>query len=119
MSFNREYAIRMFFNEIIRTSHISIMLEEAITGGGYPLSGLVDSLLNVRHQNLVNRMVSDDTGESHEFRLNEAGLKMYWRLDRERGLLKVSIGGDQANNYPRFVAAVRRLIEHNTYLSES
>jgi len=90
------------------------MMEEAITGG-YPLSGLIDDLTSGGNR-LVKKIITDTSGESHEFRLNNAGLKLYWRLSREHDLLKVSIGGDQANNYPRFVAAVRRIIECNTYL---
>ncbi len=116
MSYDRKFTIRWFFNEMIKTSHTTIMMEEAIVGGGYPLSGLIDSLLTSDGGCLIDKMINNDTDESHEFRLNDAGLKLYWRLDRKHGLLKVSIGGDQANNYPKFVAAVRRLIEHNIYM---
>lgn len=117
MSYDREYTIKLFFNEIITTSHTSTMIEEAIGAGGHPLSGLLDNFLTSRGVSiLIDEIVNDDTGESHEFRLNNAGLKLYWRLDRKHDLLNVSIGGDQANNYPRFVAAVRRIIEYNGYL---
>lgn len=115
MSCNRSNAIRAFFNEIIRLSHSLIMMEEAIAGGGYPLSGLVNNFTS-RGNRLVKEIMDDTSGEGYEFRLNNAGLKLYWRLDHEHDLLKVSIGGDQAKNYPRFVAAVRQIIECNTHL---
>jgi hypothetical protein len=112
----REYSIRLFFNEIIKTSHITIMMEEAISGGGYPLSGLIDTLLTNGVDRLIHKMVNDNTGDNHEMRLNNAGLKMYWRLNLEDGVFEISIGGDQIRNYPRFVAAIRRFIEHDEYL---
>ena len=116
MSFDREYSIRLFFKEMVKTSHLMTMMEEAIGAGGYPLSGLIDALLTSGGGRLINEMINDDTGESHELRLNSAGLKLYWRLDPEHDSFEVKIGGDQAICYPRFVAAVRRLIEHNVYL---
>lgn len=116
MGYNREYVIKLFFNEIIATSHTSIMMEEAISAGGYPLSGLLNTFLTSRGvSTLIDEMVNDDTGESHEFRLNSAGLKLYWRLDREHDLLKISIGGDQVKDYPRFVAAVRFIISFRKF----
>lgn len=112
---DRGFELNLFFSEIVSLSHHSEMMREAIEGGGYPLSNLVNSLLN-KGCSITRRIVSDYTGESHEFRLNNAGLKMYWRLDRESNQLRVRIGGDQARQFPRFVAAVRRIIEENQYL---
>jgi len=114
MSYDRKFALQMFFNEIVTLSHRTDMLVEAIEGGGYPLSGLVNNLLSNR--SIVDKIVKDYTGESHEFRLNGAGFKLYWRLDRELNFLKIKVGGDQARQYPFFVAAVNRLLENQKFL---
>ena len=112
----KKYAIKQFFNEIIKLSHSVFMLREAIEGGGYPLSGLLNAILANGCTRLIDRMLTDDPHTSHEFRLNEAGLKLYWRTNLENNSLKVRIGGDQERSYPKFVAAVRRIIECNDCL---
>jgi len=114
MSYDREFALKLFFNEIVTLSHRTDMMEEGIEGGGYPLSSLVNNLLS--NHSIVNKITNDYTGESHEFRLNGAGLKMWWRLNRSLGFLKIRIGGDQARQYPFFVAAVNKLLEHQKFL---
>ncbi len=116
MNNDREFALRMFFNEIISISHRTDMLEEGIKGGGYPLSGLVNNLLSNR--SILNKIVSDYTGEMHEFRLNGAGFKLWWRFDRNLDFLKIHIGGDQACQYPNFVDAVNKFIENNRFLDK-
>ena len=108
--YDRKFALRMFFGEIIRLSHTRDMLVEAISGGGYPLGKLVNNL--VGNNTLIDKITNDYTGESHEFRLNEAGFKMYWRIDREFDVLKIRIGGDQADCYPLLAAKIRRLLNN-------
>jgi hypothetical protein len=105
--YDRKQALQLLFAEIIRLSHRTDMMAEAIAGGGYSLHGLVDSIVGPFGRNLVDKIVEDKTGESHEFRLNEAGFKLYWRLDQEHDLLKLRIGGDQASNYPCFTATIK------------
>lgn len=103
--YDRRLALEFLFDEMITLSHSTFMMREAIEGGGYPLSGLVCSLLQRR--TLIDRIVGDYTNNSHEFRLNDAGFKLFWRLDREFDLLKLRIGGDQAGNYPCFVKTIK------------
>ena len=105
MSYDRRQALQLLFAEMIRLSHRTELMEEAIAGGGYPLHGLVESLLS--HRTLIDEIVDDTTNESHEFRLNDAGFKLYWRLDKEHDLLKIRLGGDQMRNYPMFAARIR------------
>ena len=107
MGYDRKQALQLLFAEMIRLSHRTEYMEEAITGGGYPLHGLVDSLTNPFGRSLVDKIVEDKTDESHEFRLNDAGFKLYWRLDQEHDLLKLRLGGDQMRNYPMFAATIR------------
>jgi len=109
--YDRKLVLRWLFNELIKLSHRVDMMEEAIVGGGYPLSGLVDSIINPFGRILVDNIVDSTDSNSHEFRLNGAGFKLYWRLDQRHNLLKISVGGDQAVNYPHFVAAMRQIIE--------
>ena len=111
MGYDRRFALTMFFETIIALSHRVDMMREAISGGGYPLSGIANSDLSRRR--LIDRMVNTSDGDSHEVRLNEAGFKMYWRLDQEHDLLKISVGGDQANCYPFLVAKIRRLLKES------
>lgn len=114
MSYDRKFALRMFFDEIITLSHTRDAMVEAVTGIGYPLSGLVNDDLS--KQRLIKRIVDTTDSNSHEYRLNGAGLKLYWRIDHMYDLLKISIGGDQANDYPYFVPHVRNIIKWNRNL---
>jgi len=106
MKYDRRVMLDIFFDEIIVISHTTQMLQEAITGGGYPLSRLVNSSMS--KSLLIRDIVSDDYGE---YRLNGAGLKLYWRWDRDEDTLKVRIGGDQSKQFPFFVAAVMRILD--------
>lgn len=110
MGYDRRATLTLFFDTIITVSHRMDMMREAISGGGYPLSGIANSEFSRRR--LVDRMVNTTDGDSHEVRLNEAGFKLYWRVDQEYALLKISVGGDQANCYPCLVAAIRRLLDN-------
>ena len=107
MGYNRKQALQLLFAEMIRLSHRTELMAEAIAGGGYSLHGLVDSLTSPFGCNIIDLIADDKTGTSHEFRLNEAGFKLYWRLDQEHDLLKLRIGGDQERNYPMFAAHIR------------
>lgn len=111
MNYDRRVALTTFFDMIIAISHGTDMMREAILGGGYPLSGIANSSFSRRR--LIDRMVNTTDGNSHEVRLNEAGFKLYWRLDQTHNLLKISIGGDQANCYPFLAAKIRGLLRQN------
>ena len=108
--YDRKLALELLFDEFITLSHSPIMMEEALEGGGYPLSGLVDSITNPFRVSLVDKITSDYTNNGHEFRLNDAGFKLFWRVDREFDLLKINLGGDQLTNYPHLVAAIKNSI---------
>lgn len=109
--YDRRLTLQLLFDEMIALSHSTFMMREAIEGGGYPLSGLMKSLTNPFERSLINTIVTDYTSEKHEFQLNDAGLKLYWRLDRKYEVLKLSISGDQTSDYPHFVSAVRQIIK--------
>ena len=86
-------------------------------GFGSPISWLLEQMC-VRQEKFISRILGDYTGESNECRLNNAGLKMHWRVDRhvnERGEFKVYIAGDQRNDYAGFYVAAKKLIEHYGY----
>jgi hypothetical protein len=51
-NYNRRQALQLLFAEIIRLSHSTDMMAEAIAGGGYPLHGLMDSLTSPFGRNL-------------------------------------------------------------------
>ena len=106
MKYNRRVMLSAFFDEITTLSHRTQMLQEAITGGGYPLSNVANNSMS--RSLLIRDIVGDDYGEC---RLNGAGLKLYWHWDRDEDTLKVLIGGDQAKQFPFFVAAVRRILD--------
>jgi len=108
MKYDRRVMLSMFFDEIIALSHTTQMLQEAISGGGYPLSSVVNC--DMSKSLLIRDIVGDDCGER---RLNGAGLKLYWRWDRDEDTLKVRIGGDQARQFQFFVAAVSRILDRN------
>lgn len=110
MGYDRRVALTLFFDTIITVSHRMDMMREGIEGGGYPLSGITNSEFSRRR--LIDRMVNTTDGDSHEVRLNEAGFKLYWRVDQKHALLKIRIGGDQANQYPFLVASIRRLLDN-------
>ena len=111
MSYDRRVALSTFFEEIIKLSHKTDMMREAITGSGYPLSGIANSDFSRRR--LIDRMINTTDSDSHEIRLNESGFKLYWRLDQAHNLLKISVGGDQAECYPFLAAGIRRLLKQN------
>lgn len=97
-----EYRIRMFFYELIRLS-----LRYDYTRNGSPVSGLIEQMC-LYNEPFVKRIMGDRTNESHEFRLNGAGLKMLWRVHRNRLIIKIC--GDQVYMYPEFVEEGRKLV---------
>jgi hypothetical protein len=73
---------------------------------------LIEALI-LRNQAFIDKIIGDHTGDSHEYRLNGAGLKMHWEVQRRNvktPRFTCSVGGDQAEQYPEFVAKARQLI---------
>lgn len=58
-----------------------------------------------------------------EYRINSAGLKLYITINKPLNKVSVRIGGDQADDYPTFVPAVKHKLidmglDDDTYYSE-
>ena len=116
------YNLLYFFNELIKIG----LRYPGRPGWGNPCSHLIEALVLTREK-FVDRICNDYTRSSHEFRLNGAGLKMYWEVRRENKMLTkspddhqgpiqiskfvCSIAGDQAKEYPEFVEAARKFIK--------
>lgn len=95
-------------------------------GWGNPCSNLLESFC-LKQESFVERIFGDYSNDSHEYRLNGAGLKLYWTVARENKMLtdspddncgpistaifKARVGGDQANMYPEFVEAANEYIK--------
>jgi len=104
-----KYQLRHFFNELI-----SIGLKHpGKPGWGNPCSQLIESLV-MRPELSINEIYGDYMYTSHEYRLNGAGLKMYWRVDRERRF-SCRIGGDQAKDYLEFTVKASTLVKDLGY----
>jgi len=96
------FMLKLFFCELIKLGfdHPGTI--------GNPVSWLIEQMC-VYQDNFIKRILGDYTGNSHESRLNNAGLKMYWKV--EGGEFKCRISGDQAKDYLFFVAAANRVIK--------
>ena len=103
------YKIKSFFHELLELSYTDLK-----PGWGNPCSHLLESMCMYQKPFLA-KIEGDYTNHSHEYRLNNAGVKMYWEVRRTKGAefdeFKCSIGGDQAREYLMFIAQGRRLIE--------
>ena len=75
------------------------------SGWACPVSHLIDMIMLKGLEKIAEDIASDPC---KEIRLNGAGLKLYTRS--YKCIITVSIGGDQANQYPDFVDAARKLI---------
>lgn len=105
-----KFRLKLFFYELLKLAweHPSTM--------GNPCSWLLEQMC-VYQERFLNRIKGDYTGRSHEVRLNNAGLKMHWKMvsshpAKESDGFKCYIGGDQARDYPFFVAAANTLIKY-------
>ena len=81
-----------------------------------PCSHLMEVCVT-RPGSLAELITTDFTCESHEFRLNGSGLKMYWRVEKTANGRKVfiTIGGDQVDDYYCFVFKARELLNKLGY----
>lgn len=109
-----KYRLRNFFYELIKLG----IAMPGRPGFGSPISWLLEQMC-IRQDEFINRIAGDYTEQSHEWRLNNAGLKLYWhvrkREDNGWREFKCRIGGDQAKDYPGFVVAAEKLIKHNGF----
>jgi len=108
------FSLKSFFYELLELSYNDLK-----PGWGNPCSHLLE-VMCIRQEPFLDKIMDDYTSHSHEFRLNSAGVKMHWRVDREGKTLTeksnnkrrfyVYIAGDQAKEYPFFVAQAQQLI---------
>ena len=104
------FQIKSFFHELLELSYNDLR-----SGWGNPCNHLLE-VMCIRQEPFLKKIEGDHTGDSHEFRLNNAGLKMNWVVRKEGTpngpdrIFKCTISGDQAKEYPFFVSQARALI---------
>jgi hypothetical protein len=105
-----EFMLKQFFLEMLRLSYNDLRI-----GWGNPCSQLLEEMI-IRPQPFLDKIMGDYSGDSHEYRLNGAGLKLHWEMRKENTyageerMFKCHISGDQAKEYPIFMAQVKGLI---------
>lgn len=111
-----KFRLRMFFNEMIQLMY----RHPGKPGFGNPVSWLIEQMC-VYNEKFINRITGDYSGDSHECRLNNAGLKFFWSVERNGGDAKFRcrIGGDQVREYQDYVDAANELIQKYGYAKES
>jgi hypothetical protein len=115
-----KYVLRSFFYEMIK---LGIDMPGR-PGFGSPISWLLEQMC-VHQDKLIDRICGDYTRDSQEWRINTAGLKLYWRVERDdryartsamsKNVFRCHIGGDQAKDYVGFVVAANKLIKKYKY----
>jgi hypothetical protein len=100
-----KFRLKLFFLELLELSYQDIR-----PGWGNPCSQLLNKMIMYQDP-FLDKIIGDYTNNSNELRLNGAGLKMYWEVDKETRQFKCSISGDQAKEYPMFVARARQVIK--------
>ena len=75
---------------------------------GHPRSHLIEDATRIGVKALALQLI-DGPGE---YRLNGAGLKLYMHPDR------LSIGGDQEENYPDTVPKLKEILKHAHFSSQ-
>lgn len=106
-----KFALKSFFWEMLELSYNDLK-----TGWGNPCSRLLE-VMCMRQGPFLDSIIGDYTGHSHEFRLNNAGVKMHWEIWRhgDHAEFRCSISGDQAIEYPLFIEQVKSLIKKHGY----
>ena len=105
---NLQHTIGWFFRDVLKSSVRPEFIKEQQFG--YSCEKLLEDVLRTSVKDLATRWANDYTGDSHEYRLNNAGLKLYWMTDRKEQTIHIRIGGDQAINYPLFVDQVKHIL---------
>jgi hypothetical protein len=101
------FLLKQFFLDMLNLSY-----EAVRPGWGNPCSYLLERLI-LRQEPFLDKIMGDYTNNSHEMRLNGAGLKLWWCVYRDGDNTRFTchIGGDQAREYPFFVDRVEKLIK--------
>lgn len=110
-----KFGLKLFFEELIKQAIEDVRYHEG-KSMGFACDKLLEDMC-IRQEPFLDRIIGDYSRENHEYRLNNAGLKMYWEMCREGTyhgsdrVFKCSISGDQAKDYPWFVASARMLLK--------
>lgn len=103
------YQILYFFKDLIELS----IKYPGDPGFGIGCSELLQAMM-LRQDTFVDKIMEDDSGDFHEYRLNGAGLKMHWMVERTTGAkfdtFKCYISGDQVKQYADFFVQAKELI---------
>lgn len=99
------FVLKQFFYELLKLSYNDLR-----PGWGNPCSGLLEKMC-LRQEPFLKKIERDYTNMSHEMRLNTAGLKMHWKVDKDTRQFTCYIAGDQVREYPLFVVQARQLIK--------
>ena len=108
-----QWKLKRFFCELIMLSYSN----PGRPGFGNPMSWLIEQMC-VYQDKFLGRVCGDYTGDFHECRLNNAGLKFNWRVVRGNGdwrQFQCYIGGDQAKDYPDLVEKAKEIIKQYGY----
>jgi hypothetical protein len=108
-----KWQIQMFFFKLIKLG----VRYPGRPNWGSPVEWVIEQMCMYQDQFLA-RIIGDYTNESHECRLNNAGLKMFWKVKGPHRCFYARIGGDQAKDYPEFVKAANTLIKEFGFLEE-
>jgi hypothetical protein len=106
-----KFELKLFFEELL-----NLAIEDVRRHEGRNMGFACDKLLSdiiIRHDPFLDRILNDYSEDSHEYRLNNAGLKMYWTMKKDNNgerFFLCTIGGDQAKDYDWFVNAARMLL---------
>jgi hypothetical protein len=83
---------------------------------GHACKGLIEDIVLIGAVAFAKRVME---GGGTEYRINSADLKLYIDHNSRLNRLKLSIGGEQKEYYPKFVEAVRADIKRRGLDSES
>ena len=110
-----KFRLSMFFCELIQLMY----RHPGRPGFGNPVSWLIEQMC-VYNDRFLNRIIGDYANEYHECRLNNAGLKFHWKVDRTGDIpqFRCYISGDQAKDYPDYVEAANEVIGRYGYGKE-
>ena len=107
------FKIKSFFWELLKLTYTA----DFNPVWGNPCSYLLERMI-LRQEPFLSKIEGDFTNMSHEMRLNGAGLKLWWSAEKDDNDFRkftCHIGGDQAKEYPMFVARARQLIKYYNF----
>ena len=107
-----KFRMCMFFCELIQLMY----RHPGKPGFGNPVDWLIEQMC-VYQERFLSRIMGDYSGDRHECRLNNAGLKFHWWVDRtgSHPQFYCYISGDQAKDYPDYVKAATDVIRRYGY----